>query len=124
MRPVAETAEIFAMRDVVSMVYLDDKVKDYILALVQATRRPAEWNLADLAPLIDFGASPRASIYLAQGARTTAFLQGRGYVTPQEVKDVAHDVLRHRVLLSYEAEAEEVTPDEVIARVFDAVEVP
>ncbi len=94
------------------------------MSLVQATRDPAASNLADLAPLIEFGASPRASIFLALGARALAFLEGRGYVTPQDVKDIAHDVLRHRVILTYEAEAEEVTEDVVIDKVLGEVPVP
>ncbi|MFH0946751.1 MAG: MoxR family ATPase [Planctomycetota bacterium] len=121
---VACAAEIHAMRDVVSMIYIDDKVKDYVLALVQATRDPASANLKELAPLIEYGASPRASIFLALGARALAFLEGRGYVTPQDVKDIAHDVLRHRVILTYEAEAEEVSADAVIDKVLGEVPVP
>ncbi len=122
--PVATGADVLKMRDVVSMIYIDDKVKDYVLALVAATREPRRANLADLEPLIEFGASPRASIFLAVGARALAFLEGRGYVTPQDVKDVAHDVLRHRVILSYEAEAEEVTEETVIDRILGEVPVP
>ena len=121
--PVASRDDLLKMREVASMIYIDDKVKDYVLALVAATREPTG-GLADLKPLIDFGASPRASICLATGARASAFLEGRGYVTPQDVKDIAHDVLRHRVILSYEAEAEEVTPDNVIDRVLREVPVP
>jgi MoxR-like ATPase len=123
-RPVADPDHIFSMRQVASMIYIDDKVKDYILAIVQATRQPESYNLKDLKPLIEYGASPRASIYLALGARTLAFLEGRGYVTPQDIKDVAHDVLRHRVILSYEAEAEEVFSEEVITRILGEVPVP
>ena len=121
---VAGADEIHAMRDVVSMIYIDDKVKDYVLALVHATRDPAAANLKELAPLIEFGASPRASIFLALGARALAFLEGRGYVTPQDVKDIAHDVLRHRVILTYEAEAEEVSGDVVIDKILGEVPVP
>ncbi|MBI4878972.1 MAG: MoxR family ATPase [Planctomycetes bacterium] len=123
-RAVASGAEILAMRAVVELIYVDDKVKDYVLALVQATRAPAEWKLAELAPLIEYGASPRASIYLALGARALAFLEGRGYVTPQDVKDIAHDVLRHRLILSYEAEAQEVSEEQVIDRILGEVPVP
>jgi MoxR-like ATPase len=123
-KAVATPADIVAMRDVVELIYLDDKVKDYALSIVQATRDPAKFGLKDVKPLIAFGASPRASIYLAVGARALAFLEGRGYVTPQEVKDIAHDVLRHRVLLSYEAEAEEIDSDAVIAKILAAVPVP
>ena len=123
-QPVLCPEEIRAMQEVVKLIYIDDQVRNYILAVVGATRKPAEFGLADLVSLIDYGASPRASIYLALGARAMAFLQGRGYVTPQDVKDVAHDVLRHRVILTYEAEAEEKTPEEVIQTILDAVPVP
>jgi len=123
-RPVATSEEILAMRDVVNTIYIDDKVKDYVLALVRATRDPAAARLGDLAPLIEYGASPRASICLALGARALAFLNGRGYVTPQDVKDIAHDVMRHRVVLTYEAEAEEISPEQVIDRVLSEVPVP
>jgi MoxR-like ATPase len=124
-RPVAKPDEILAMRKVVSLVYVDGKIKDYVLALVRATRSPAAIPaLSDLKPLIEYGASPRASICLALGARALAFLAGRGYVTPQDVKDVAHDVLRHRVILSYEAEAEDVKPEQVIDRILGEVPVP
>ncbi|MFG0319155.1 MAG: AAA family ATPase [Planctomycetota bacterium JB042] len=121
---VATGADVLAMRDVVSMIYVDDKVKDYVLSLVRATREPKAFGLADLEPLLEYGASPRASIFLALAARALAFLEGRGYVTPQDVKDVAHDVLRHRVVLTYEAEAEEVGPDAVIDRLLGEVPVP
>ena len=121
---VISPAEIFKMRDVVSMIYIDDKVKDYILALVAATRDPAKFQLKDLVPIIEYGASPRASINLAIGARAVAFLEGRGYVTPQEVKDVAADILRHRIILSYEAEAEEISSDDVIEKILAEVPVP
>src|SRR4029079_4140713 len=99
------------------MIYIDSKVKDYVLAIVRATRDPAQAGLKELAPLNEYGASPRASIFLALGARALAFLEGRGYVTPQDVKDIAKDVLRHRVILSYEAEAEEVSSEGVIEKV-------
>ena len=122
--PVVTAEEIFAMREVLGMVYIDDQVKDYILSLVLATRDPAAYKMKDLAPLIDFGASPRASIYLCQGARAIAFLNGRGYVTPQDVKDIAYDVLRHRIILTYEAEAEEITTENVIERLLTEVPVP
>ncbi|MEO1999916.1 MAG: MoxR family ATPase [Planctomycetaceae bacterium] len=116
--------EIFAMQDVVKLIYMDDNIKDYILALVQATRDPAASKLPQLAPLIDFGASPRASIFLGKGARAIAFLNGRGYATPQDVKDVAFDVLRHRVILTYEAEAEQMTSESIIQEILNTVPVP
>jgi len=123
-QPVLTPDEICSMQEVVNLIYVDDQVKNYILALVQATRDPARFDLKGLVPLIDYGASPRASIYLGLGARAVAFLQGRGYVTPQDVKDIAFDVLRHRVILTYEAEAEEKTPEDVIQMILNAVPVP
>jgi MoxR-like ATPase len=123
-RPVLTAAEIREMQQVVEMVYVDDQVKDYIMSLVQATRDPASYGMKDLAPLIDFGGSPRATIFLGLASRAMAFLQGRGYVTPQDIKDVAPDVLRHRVLLSYEAEAEQMTSEDVIQTILGAVPVP
>lgn len=127
MRPVQEVLQpqdIFDMQDVVRMIYIDDQVKDYIVAVVRATREPGEFKLSKVAPLIDFGASPRATIFLGIGARANAFLNGRAYVTPQDVKDVAYDILRHRVVLTYEAEAEEVTSEDVIREILAAVPVP
>ncbi len=126
-RPVQEVLQpqdIFDMRDVVQMIYLDDQIKDYIVSVVQATRQPEDFKLKDIAPLIDFGASPRATIFLGFGARANAFLNGRAYVTPQDVKDVAYDVLRHRVILTYEAEAEQKTSEDVIQEILATVPVP
>ena len=126
-RPVQEVLQpqdIFDMQDVVRMIYIDDQVKDYIVALVRATREPDAFKLSKLAPLIDFGASPRATIFLGVGARANAFLNGRAYVTPQDVKDVAYDVLRHRVILTYEAEAEQKTSEDVIREILATVPVP
>ena len=123
-QPVLGPEDITAMQDVVRLIYVDDQVKKYILDVVRATRSPSDFNLKKLVPLIEYGASPRASIYLGLGARAIAFLQGRGYVTPQDVKDIAQDVLRHRVILTYEAEAEQMTPEDVIAAIFDTVPVP
>ncbi|MGH9869480.1 MAG: AAA family ATPase [Candidatus Polarisedimenticolia bacterium] len=120
---VTGTAHIVRARDAATHVYMDDRIKDYIVSLVHATRRPAEHGL-DIAPLVQFGASPRATVYLTMASRAHAFIRGRGYVTPEDVKAIGPDVLRHRVILTYEAEAEEVTTDEVVRRVFDAVEVP
>jgi MoxR-like ATPase len=121
--PVASTADILAARDRVDQIYIDDKIKEYVVNLVFATREPAAYQL-DLAPLIEYGASPRATLALTLAAKAYAFLQGRGYVTPQDVKSIGPDVLRHRVIVSYEAEAEEVDADEVVKRVFDGVPVP
>lgn len=123
-RPVVSSDEIFAMQRVVKLVYTDDQIKDYILSLVQATRDPKRYQLKELTRLIEFGASPRASIYLGKGARALAFLNGRGYVTPQDVKDIALDVLRHRVVPTYEAEAEEMTTDDIVRKILDSVPVP
>jgi len=115
---------VVAARRAMQMVHLEDPLKDYILQVVRATREPAQFRLPQLDSLIAFGASPRASIYLAQTAQAHAFLDGRGYVTPEDVKAVAPDVLRHRVILTYEAEAEELTPDEIVARVLEGIDVP
>ncbi len=123
-KPVLSPADIVAMQDVVRRIYVDDQVKDYIINLVQASRRPLDFNLKDLAPLIDYGGSPRATIFLGLAARANAFLNGRGYVTPQDVKDTAHDVMRHRVVLTYEAEAEEVSSEQVISTILSTVPVP
>ena len=111
-------------RKVVREVYMDDRVKDYIVDVVFATREPQKKGMKELAPLIEYGASPRASIALNLAARAHAFLRHRGYVTPEDVKAVGPDVLRHRMVLSYEAEAEEVTAEQIVKRVFEVVEVP
>jgi MoxR-like ATPase len=121
--PVVTTADIIAARALVDQVYVDDKIKDYIVSLVFATREPKGFGL-DLGPLIEYGASPRATLCLTIAARAHAFLQGRGYVTPQDVKAIAPDVMRHRVIVSYEGEAEEVDADEIVRRVLDGVPVP
>jgi MoxR-like ATPase len=107
----------------VEEVYVDERIKEYIISIVFATREPAEYGL-NIGDLIEYGGSPRASLYLLQAARAHAFIRGRGYVTPEDVKSVGPDVLRHRVILSYEAEAEDVKPEEIIQRIFDTVEVP
>ncbi len=116
--------QIVKARAVIPEIYMDDKLKDYIVSIVFATRDPAKAGLKELAPMIKYGASPRATIALNMAARARAFLQHRGYVIPEDIKAIGLDVLRHRVSLTYEAEAEEVTADQVIARVFEAVEVP
>jgi MoxR-like ATPase len=117
-------ASLLEARKVVRDVYMDDRVKDYIVDVVFATREPEKRGLKELAPLIEYGASPRASIALNLAARAHAFLRHRGYVTPEDVKAIGPDVLRHRVVLSYEAEAEEVTAEDIVRRVFEVVEVP
>ena len=122
--PVLTAGEIMKMREVADRVYLDPKIEDYIVDVVFATREPAVYKLEKLENLIDYGASPRASIYLAQTAKVQAFMSGRAYVTPQDVKTVGPDVLRHRILLSYEAEAQDLTSDDVVQEVFNTVDVP
>jgi MoxR-like ATPase len=121
---VVTPRELVDARKVVKQVYVDEKVKDYIVDVVFATREPAKHGLKDLAPLIEFGASPRASIALNLAARAHAFLRHRGYVTPEDVKAIGPDVLRHRLVLTYEADAEQVTSEQVVRRVFEVVEVP
>ncbi len=121
---VIEPAHMMEARKAVEHVYMDDKVKDYIVHLTDATRNVEKVGLDRLRGLIDYGASPRASIYLARAARARAFLQRRGYVVPEDVKAAGAAVLRHRILLSFEAEAEEVTTDGVVREIFDHVEVP
>ncbi len=121
--PVTTPNEILESRKVVDRIYIDDKLQDYIVDIVFATREPKAYGI-DIEGMIAYGASPRASIYLNQASKAYAFLQGRGYVTPQDIKSVGLDVLRHRVLLTYEAEAEELISDDIIIKIFDNVEVP
>ena len=116
--------EIIRARDVVDRIYVDDKIKNYILDIVFATRRPAEYGIDDLRDLIAYGASPRAGICLTVAAKAYAFIRHRGYVTPEDVKAIGMDVLRHRIIVTYEAEAEEKTSEDIVARVFDSIEVP
>ncbi len=123
-KPVFDTNMIFKLRDIVNRVYIDEKVKDYILDIVFATRYPEERKLDQLKPLIAYGASPRASIMLTTAAKAHAFVRGRGYATPEDVKQIGLDVLRHRVIVTYEAEAEEMTSEKIIAQIFDQIEVP
>ncbi|MGD8729111.1 MAG: MoxR family ATPase [Gemmatimonadota bacterium] len=122
--PVVTPEEIVRARSAVEMIYMDSQVERYIVDLVLATRDPKKYGLRDLDDLIGFGASPRATICLAKTARAHAFLQHRGFVTPDDVRAMAMDVIRHRVLVTYEAEAEEVTPEDIVQRVLDRVEVP
>ncbi len=116
--------DINRVRNVVKTVYMDEKVRNYILDVVFATRYPAKYKLEELNNSIAYGASPRASIYLSTAARCMAFINGRGFVTPDDVKSIAYDVLRHRVILSYEAEAEELSSEDIITQILDTVEVP
>lgn len=122
--PVTTAEEIMHAREVVSQVYIDEKIEQYIADIVFATRYPDRYNLKELSDLITFGGSPRASINLAKAARAYAFIKHRGYVVPEDVRAVAHDVLRHRVGLSYEAEANNVTAEEIVSKIINKVEVP
>ncbi len=121
---VCSTEDISRLNKSCQMVYIDDKIKDYIINLVFATRFPEEAGLGKLKNLIQFGASPRASIYLTETAKALAFVRRRGYVTPEDIKTIGRDVLRHRLILSYEAEAEELTTDDIITEIFDNIVVP
>ena len=124
LRPIVDIDTILRAREVVRRIYVDDKVKEYVLDLVSATRNPPSRDLADLKQLVAYGASPRAGIYLIGAARAHAFLKGRGYVTPDDIKQLAPDVLRHRVIVSYEAEAEEITSADIVQRILDHIDVP
>ncbi|MCD4795560.1 MAG: MoxR family ATPase [Candidatus Cloacimonetes bacterium] len=124
-KPVLKPKNILEMRKIIKDIYMETKIQDYILDLVFATREPVEFNnLKELTSLIDCGASPRASIYLAQAAKAHAFLEHRGYVTPDDVKAIGKDVLRHRIILTYEAEAEQITQEDIVNKLFDEIEVP
>jgi len=123
-RPVCSREDIARINSSYKMVYIDEKIKEYIINIVFATRFPDQAGLGDLKNLIQFGASPRASIYMTETAKALAFIRGRGYVTPEDVKTIGKDVLRHRLILSYEAEAEELSTDDIITRIFDNIEVP
>ncbi|HJR64463.1 MAG TPA: MoxR family ATPase [Gemmatimonadaceae bacterium] len=125
--PVSHAATPQAILDArrrIAELYVDDRIMDYIVDIVHATRYPEQAGMSDLKPLIEYGASPRATIFLAQGARAHAFLRGRNFVTPDDVKAVAPDILRHRVLTSYEAEAEEVSSDDIVRRILSTIESP
>ncbi len=121
--PVIKLEALERAREAMHAIYVDDRIRDYIVRLVHATRKPREYKL-DFEDLVQYGASPRATLWLLAAARGHAFLQGRGFVTPEDIKAIGPDVLRHRLILSFEAEAESITSDQVIQRVFDAVEVP
>ena len=121
--PVIAPTDIINIRNLVDEIFMDEKIKDYIIDIVFATREPEAYNL-DIKDLIQFGASPRATLALTIASKAHAFLEGRGYVTPQDVKSIGLDVLRHRVIISYEAEAEEMTSDDVVQKIFDEIEVP
>jgi MoxR-like ATPase len=121
--PALDPEQVFDLRHAIDQVYVDDKIKQYIVDVVHATRTPSEYGL-DIAPFIQYGASPRATIFLTRASKGHAFLEGRHYVTPQDVKSVGYDVLRHRVSVTYEAEAEEVSPEDLLRRLFDHLKVP
>lgn len=122
-KQVVDTSQLNEIVSIIKEIYVDDKLKDYIVDIVFASRKPVDYNM-DIADYIQYGASPRATIFLSQAARAYAFLQRRAYVTPQDVKTIAPDVLRHRIILTYEAEAEDITTDQIIGHLFDSVEVP
>src|SRR5207249_5604235 len=121
--PVLSAEDIFAFRRAIDQIYVDDKIKRYIVDVVHATRNPAEQGL-DIAPYVQYGASPRATIFLTRAAKGQAFLDGRGYVVPQDVKSIGYDVLRHRIIVTYEAEAEDITAENLLQRIFDQLKVP
>jgi len=123
-KPVVDPKRILDARKLVNEIYMEDRLKDYIVEIVFASRFPSRYGLHDLAPMIEYGASPRASIYLTTAAKTHAFLRHRGYVTPDDIKAIAPDILRHRIILTYEAEAQEKTSDDVIKTILDSIEVP
>jgi MoxR-like ATPase len=122
--PVTTSQEIIKAREVVREVYIDEKIEQYIADIVFATRFPDRYGLKDMKEMISFGGSPRASINLAKAARAYAFIKRRGYVVPEDVRAVAHDVLRHRIGLTYEAEASNVTSEEIVSKIINKVEVP
>ncbi len=122
--PVISSPQIVRLRSIVREIYIDEKIEHYIVRLISATRKPQEYELEDLVDLIEFGASPRATIFLAMAAKAHAFLRHRGYVTPEDVHAIGKDVLRHRIIVSYEAEAEEISSEEIIQKIFENVEIP
>lgn len=121
---VVSPEEILEAQSVIQDIYVDEKVEDYVLNLVFSTREPSKYGLKDLDGIIDFGASPRATINIVRAAKARAFIEHRGYITPEDIRYIGSDVLRHRVILTYEAEAEELTPDDIIQRLFEVIEVP
>ena len=123
-RPVVTPAQVLSARRVLNEMYIDERVEQYIIDLVFASRNPSQSGLRALAPLVEYGASPRASINLNLAARAHAFLRHRAYVTPEDVRAIAPDVMRHRVVITYEAEAEEITSSDIVQRILDGVEVP
>ena len=124
LKPVVTKQKIFNAQKIINDIYVDEKVEEYILNIVFATRNPDDYQLNDLTSLIEYGASPRASINLVLASKTRAFLEHRGYITPEDVRYIGADILRHRIILTYEAEAEEITSDDIVQRLFDTIEVP
>jgi MoxR-like ATPase len=123
-KAVIRPDDILRLRKLTTEIYVDTKIKEYILDIVFATREPQKFNLPDLGALINYGASPRATLALTTASKAHAFIRGRGYVTPDDIKQVAYDVLRHRIIVSYEAEAEEMTSEDIITKILDQIEVP
>ena len=123
-KSVVTPDKIIDAQDVINEIYVDEKVEDYVLKLIFATRNPIKYDLKDMDGIIDFGASPRATINIVRAAKARAFTEGRGYITPEDVRYIGADVLRHRIILTYEAEAEELNTEEVINRLFEKIEVP
>ena len=121
---IIDPESVFKARELVDQIYMDDKLKGYVVDVVLATRDPARYAVAELEAFVQFGASPRATISLALAAKALAFMEGRSFVTPQDIKNIGPDVLRHRVIVSYEAEAENITSDDVVQRIFETVPVP
>lgn len=122
--PIVQPDQIIKAQNIIDEIYVDEKVEDYVLNLIFATREPEKFNLDDLSRIIDFGASPRATINLVKAAKARAFTEHRGYITPEDIRYISADVLRHRIILTYEAEAEEITTEDVIQRLFEVIEVP
>ena len=122
--PLISSDKIVESQNLINGIYVDEKVEDYALNLIFATRNPSEYGLGDLDNIIDYGASPRATINLIRSAKARAFIEHRGFVTPEDIRYIGSDVLRHRIILTYEAEAEELTSDDIINRLFEVIEVP
>ena len=123
-RKIVSSEEILKARKILPDIYMDEKIKNYILDIISVTRDPEKYSLKDIKSFIAYGASPRASIYLTTSAKALAFIKGRGYVTPDDIKAIAPDILRHRLIITYEAEAEGVTSEDIIKKIIDTVEVP
>ena len=123
-KKIIKPKDVLDTRALVNDIYVDEKIKEYVLNIVFATRSPEEYGLKDISEFIEYGASPRASIYLVRAAKANALLDQRGYVSPEDIKEIGKDVLRHRIILTYEAEAEDVTSEDIVDRIFDEIEIP